>query len=70
MSSSKYFSNVSSYLLLVLKFANNASIDTLPSFTNLKQWGRRLFDNCPLCKRKSPYPQQLSNYDGKVSMET
>jgi hypothetical protein len=32
----------------VLKFAMNASIDTLPTFTNLKRWGKRAF-NCHLC---------------------
>ena len=45
----------------VLKFAINASIDTLPSFTNLKQWGKRLFDNCPLCKRKGSLLHILNN---------
>jgi hypothetical protein len=33
----------------VLKFALNASIDTLPTFTNLKRWGKRASVNCHLC---------------------
>jgi hypothetical protein len=33
----------------VLKFALNASIDTLPTFTNLKSWGKHGSDNCHLC---------------------
>jgi hypothetical protein len=33
----------------VLKFALNASIDTLPTFTNLKRWGRRASVNYHLC---------------------
>jgi hypothetical protein len=33
----------------VLKFALNASIDTLPTFTNLKRWGKRACVNCHLC---------------------
>lgn len=36
----------------VLKFAINASIDTLPTFRNLKQWGKRNSDHCPLCSNK------------------
>jgi hypothetical protein len=33
----------------VLKFALNASFDTLPTFTNLKRWGKRASVNCHLC---------------------
>jgi hypothetical protein len=33
----------------VLKFALNASIDTLPTFTNLKRWGKPASANCHLC---------------------
>ena len=33
----------------VLKFAVNSSIDTLPTFTNLKRWGKRASVNCQLC---------------------
>jgi hypothetical protein len=33
----------------VLKFALNASIDTLPTFTNLKGWGKRASVSCHLC---------------------
>jgi hypothetical protein len=33
----------------VLKFALNASIDTLPTFTNLKRWRKRASVNCHQC---------------------
>jgi hypothetical protein len=33
----------------VLKFTLNASIDTLPTFTNLKKWGKRASVNFHLC---------------------
>jgi hypothetical protein len=33
----------------VLKFAVNSSIDTLPTFTNLKRWRKRASVNCQLC---------------------
>jgi hypothetical protein len=33
----------------ILKFALNASIDTLPTFTNLKRWGKCASVNCHLC---------------------
>jgi hypothetical protein len=33
----------------ILTFALNASIDTLPTFTNLKRWGKRASVNCYLC---------------------
>jgi hypothetical protein len=33
----------------VLKYALNASIDTLPTFTNLKRWGKHASVNCNLC---------------------
>jgi hypothetical protein len=33
----------------VLRFALNASIDTLPTFTNLKRWGKHPSVNCNLC---------------------
>jgi hypothetical protein len=32
----------------VLKFAVNSSIDTLPTFTNLRRWGKRASVNCHL----------------------
>jgi hypothetical protein len=35
--------------LEVLKFALNASIDTLPTFTNLKRWEKRASVKCHLC---------------------
>jgi hypothetical protein len=33
----------------VLKFDVNSSIDTLPTFTNLRRWGKRALVNCQLC---------------------
>jgi hypothetical protein len=33
----------------VLQFALNASIDKLPTLTNLKRWGKRASVNCHLC---------------------
>ena len=36
----------------VMKFAVNAAMDSLPSFTNLHRWGKRLSGNCPLCSCK------------------
>ena len=33
----------------VLKFAINASINTLPTLDNLKRWGKRVNDRCPFC---------------------
>jgi hypothetical protein len=37
------------FLCGVLKFALNASIGRLPTFTNLKRWGKRASVNCHLC---------------------
>jgi hypothetical protein len=33
----------------VLKFAVHSSIDMLPTFTNLRRWGKRASVNCQLC---------------------
>ena len=33
----------------IAKFAINSSLDTLPSGDNLKRWGKRVSDVCPLC---------------------
>jgi hypothetical protein len=33
----------------VLKFSVNSSIDTLPTFTNLRRWGKHALVNCQLC---------------------
>ena len=35
--------------LNVLKFAINAFIDSLPSYTNIFRWNKRLNDKCPHC---------------------
>ena len=33
----------------VLKFAVNACIDSLPTYSNLSRWGNRLSNKCPFC---------------------
>ena len=33
----------------VLSFAIDSSIDTLPTFRNLKLWGKKMSSNCKLC---------------------
>jgi hypothetical protein len=33
----------------VLKFSVNSSIDTLPTFTNLRRWGKHASVHCQLC---------------------
>ena len=45
----------------VLKFAINAAIDSLPTFTNLCKWGKRLNSNCPLCSKKGTLLYILNN---------
>ena len=45
----------------VLKFAVNASIFLDTSFTNLRKWGKRLLDNCHLCKGKGTLLHILNN---------
>ena len=37
----------------VVKFALNSSLDTLPSADNLRRWGKRVSDVCPLCRGSS-----------------
>jgi hypothetical protein len=34
----------------VLKFAVNSSMDMLPTFTNLRRWGKRAFGGSVLCQ--------------------
>jgi hypothetical protein len=34
----------------VLKFTVNSSIDLMPTFTNLRKWGKRAMVNCQLCR--------------------
>ena len=45
----------------VLKFAINAGINTLPSFDNLKRWGKRTSDRCPFCGNIQTLAHILSN---------
>ena len=33
----------------VMKFSLNASLDTLPTNSNLRTWGKKAHDTCPLC---------------------
>ena len=45
----------------VLKFAINAGLNTLPSFDNLKRWGKRVNDRCPFCGNVQTLAHILSN---------
>ena len=45
----------------ILKFAINAGINTLPSFDNLKRWGKRTSDRCPFCGNIQTLAHILSN---------
>ena len=45
----------------VLKFAMNAGLNTLPSFDNLKRWGKRVNDRCPFCGNIQTLLHILSN---------
>ena len=44
-----------------MKFAINAGINTLPSFDNLKRWGKRTCDRCPFCGNIQTLAHILSN---------
>ena len=45
----------------VLKFAINAGLNTLPSFDNLKRWGKRTSDRCPFCGNVQTLAHVLNN---------
>ena len=45
----------------VLKFAINAGVNTLPTFDNLKRWGKRTNDRCPFCGNTQTLLHVLSN---------
>ena len=45
----------------VLKFALNAGLNTLPTFDNLKRWGKRVNDRCPFCGNIQTLLHVLSN---------
>ena len=45
----------------VLKFAINAGMVTLPSFDNLRRWGKRVSDRCPFCNNIQTLAHILSN---------
>ena len=45
----------------VLKFAINAGLNTLPTFDNLKRWGKRVSDRCPFCGNIQTLAHVLSN---------
>ena len=45
----------------VLKFAINAGINTLPTFDNLKRWGKRTNSRCPFCGNIQTLLHVLSN---------
>ena len=45
----------------VLKFSVNAGLKTLPSFDNLKRWGKRVNDRYPFCGNIQTLAHILSN---------
>ena len=45
----------------ILKFAVNASIDTLATNANLKRWGKRSNSTCSLCKNHETLHIVLNN---------
>ena len=45
----------------VLKFALNAGLNTMPTFDNLKRWGKRVCDRCPFCGNIQTLAHVLSN---------
>ena len=45
----------------ILKFAMNAGLNTLPTLDNLKRWGKRVSDRCPLCGNTQTLLHVLSN---------
>ena len=45
----------------VLKFALNAGVNTLPTFDNLKRWGKRVSDRCVFCGNIETLAHVLSN---------
>ena len=50
----------------VLKFAINAGINTLPTFDNLKRWGKRVNDRCPFCGNIQTLLHVLSNCNSSL----
>ena len=54
----------------VMKFAINAGMDTLPSFTNLKLWGKRSSDKCVRCGNKGTLHHILNNCQEMLSRYT
>jgi hypothetical protein len=56
----------------VMKFAVNSSIDTLPTFTNLRRWGKRALVNCQLCGnmvKQTLFHVLIHCQPGKVDLE-
>ena len=45
----------------VLKFAINAGVNTLPTYDNLKRWGKRVSDRCCFCGNIETLAHVLSN---------
>ena len=44
-----------------VKFALNAALDTLPTNSNLHQWGKKSYDTCPLCSSHQSLLHILNN---------
>ena len=51
----------SASLVIPIKFAINAGINTLPTLDNLKRWGKRTNDRCPFCGNIETLLHVLSN---------
>ena len=45
----------------VFKFSLNAALDTLPSNINLRRWGKKNYDICPLCSSSQSLQHVLNN---------
>ena len=50
----------------VLQFAVNSSIDSLPTFANLKRWGKRSTAKCDLCNTRETLCHALNNCEPKL----
>ena len=54
----------------ILQFAVNASINTLPTNSNLKRWGKRLNASCQMCDSKETLLHVLNNCSQKLDRYT
>ena len=54
----------------ILQFAANATINTLPTNSNLKRWGKRINDKCQMCDSKETLLHVLNNCPQKLDRYT